>query len=244
MRPITSAELLTTWEKCAGRTLPEKALLFLDAACADGDPQDPAILSIGERDAKLLLLREWIFGPHLLNIADCPICKESIEWTNNIVDLIYPSTKKTTQTTFQLKVENYHIQFRLPNSYDLSKAALHDYRVNPEKLLVECIIDVHQNAQSLNANELPAQVLELLEERMATEDPQANVVMNLSCPACSHYWDAHFDIVSYLWTEVDNWAKHMLQDIAELAVTFGWSELQILTLSPQRRQLYLDIIRQ
>jgi len=242
MRPVTTAELLNTWEQCARRTLPEKALLLLDAACADGEPEDPALLNIGERDAKLLQLREWMFGQQLVNIADCPNCSERIEWINNVADLRYLSENKSTSATFNMKVENYNIQFRLPNSYDLLKASSLDYRADPKKLLADCIIDVQRNERACHADELPAQVMDVLDERMAIEDPQANIMMNLSCPACSHFWEAQFDIVSYLWTEIDGWAKHILHDVAVLAAAFGWSESQILNLSPQKRQHYIDII--
>lgn len=243
MRPLTTAELLNTWEQGAGRTLPEKALLLLDAACADGEPHDPALLSIGQRDARLLQLREWMFGSQLLNIADCPNCSERIEWINNVADLRVPASELPA-AIFDMQVDNFNIQFRLPNSYDLSKAASREYSLNPGKLLAECIISAQKDAHECDATELPTQVFELLDERMGNADPQANVVMNLSCPACSHSWEAQFDIVSYLWTEIDNWAKHVLQDVAVLAAAFGWSESQVLNLSPQRRQLYLDIINQ
>jgi hypothetical protein len=242
MRPVTTVELLNIWDQCTRRTLPEKALLLLDAACTDGEPEDPALLHIGERDAKLLQLREWMFGEQLLNITDCPNCGERIEWINNVADLRYPSENKSAHATFNEKVENYKIQFRLPNSYDLLKVSSRDYRSDPKKLLAECIIDVQRNEHPCIADELPSQVMAVLDERMAMEDPQANIMMNLSCPACSHFWEAQFDIVSYLWTEIDSWAKHMLQDVAVLAAAFGWSESQILNLSPQKRQHYLDII--
>jgi hypothetical protein len=242
MRPVTTAELLNTWEQCARRTLPEKALLLLDAACADGEPEDPALLDIGERDAKLLQLREWMFGQQLVNIADCPNCSERIEWINNVADLRYLSENKSTSATFNMKVENYNIQFRLPNSYDLLKASSRGYQSDPKKLLEECIIDVHRNEQTCQAGELPAQVMDVLDERMALEDPRANIMMNLSCPSCSHSWEAQFDIASYLWIEIDSWAKHILQEVAVLAAAFGWSESQILNLSPQKRQHYIDII--
>jgi hypothetical protein len=243
MRPLNTAELLNAWEQGTGRTLPVKALLLLDTACIDGEPYDPALLSIGQRDARLLQLREWMFGSQLLNISDCPNCSERIEWINYVTDLRVPQTA-TTVETLSMQFENYTIQFRLPNSYDLSKAASRVYSLIPEKLLTECIISAQKDAQDCDSNELPAQVLELLDDRMAAEDPQANVVMKLSCPACGHLWEVQFDIVSYLWTEIDNWAKHVLQDVAMLATAFGWSESQILSLSPQRRQWYLDIVNQ
>jgi hypothetical protein len=127
----------------------------------------------------------------------------------------------------------------------LSKALSgRNYQQDPQKLLTDCILSVHSGANVCDPGGLPQQVFERLDEQMALADPQANIMMNLSCPACAHEWETQFDIVGYLWTEIDNWARHVLQDIAALAFAFGWSESQILALSPQRRRLYLDIIRQ
>src|SRR5687767_1415769 len=143
MRSLTTAELLNTWEQGAGRTLPQKALLLLDAASVDGEPQDPALLSIGERDARLLQLREWMFGSQFLNIANCSNCGERIEWINNVADLRVPASE-LPPVIFNMQVDNYNIQFRLPNSYDVSATAL-QYSLNPKKLLAQCIISAQKD---------------------------------------------------------------------------------------------------
>jgi hypothetical protein len=49
--------------------------------------------------------------------------------------------------------------------------------------------------------------------------------------------------VSYLWSELEEWAHRVLVDIHTLAGAYGWSERQILALSPVRRQLYVDMVR-
>ena len=216
----------------------------MNAACSDGDPEDPALLSIGNRDAHLLQLREWMFGPRLLNVSHCPACGEHLEWVTNIADLRLAFSEKTSTASYSLQVDNFNIQFRLPNSYDLSRVASdREYQSNPAKLLTDCVIEVQQEAGQYNAVELPGEVLEILDQHMAIEDPQADISMRLTCPGCSHTWESQFDIVHYLWKEIDSWARHILQDIALLAATFSWSEAEILSLSPQRRQLYLDMIR-
>src|SRR3712207_8173915 len=35
--------------------------------------------SVGRRDARLLTLREWTFGPRLVSLASCPLCAERLE---------------------------------------------------------------------------------------------------------------------------------------------------------------------
>jgi hypothetical protein len=89
---------------------------------------------------------------------------------------------------------------------------------------------------------LPADVLGAVEDQMAAADPQADVRLALSCPACGHQWQEVFDIVSFLWGEVQAWALRLLREVHTLASAYGWSEADILALSPQRRQMYLEMV--
>jgi hypothetical protein len=77
---------------------------------------------------------------------------------------------------------------------------------------------------------------------MAEIDPQSDMQIALTCPACSQQWSAPFDIVSYLWIEINAWAVRLLHDIHRLATAYGWREADILALSPMRRQFYLELI--
>ena len=79
-------------------------------------------------------------------------------------------------------------------------------------------------------------------DQMALADPQADVQLNLSCPACNHHWQSVFDIVSFFWSEIHAWAQRTLREIHALASAYGWREADILALSPRRRQLYLEMI--
>jgi hypothetical protein len=64
----------------------------------------------------------------------------------------------------------------------------------------------------------------------------------LTCPQCAHQWQAPLDIVSFLWSEVHAWAIRLLREIHELASAYGWSEAEILALSPWRRRAYLELV--
>ncbi|MET0461934.1 MAG: hypothetical protein ABW007_02225 [Chitinophagaceae bacterium] len=243
MRPLRSAELLDIWERFNRSNPVQKALSLLKVACSDGDPADPALLNIGERDLRLLQLREWMFGSSMVNIASCPACRERLEWTTPIAALRYlPPPRADSPLSFTYS--NYAIFFRLPNTYDLAQIErLHHPERATKKILAACITAASRDGGVCEVADLPEDVFHLLDERMAEEDPQANIQMNLHCPHCSHEWQSRFDIVSYLWTEIDHWAKSMLLDIATLASAFGWSERDILSMSAHRRQLYLQIIR-
>ena len=62
-----------------------------------------------------------------------------------------------------------------------------------------------------------------------------------TCPACGHDASITFDVVSYLWNEIDEWAKRVLVEVHVLAAAYGWSERDVLALSPRRRRLYLEM---
>lgn len=245
MRPLATKEVLRIWENSRNQSLLDKSINLLRVSCSGSGIEDPAALSIGERDAMLLQLREWLFGPNLLNVADCPECHEQVEWVTSISDLQESSSEeKTPVSAFSLDTDNYHIQFRVPNSYDIAKVISYpDYRLNPGKLLSDCIIEIQKDNKSCSFEDLPEEVLNKLDQRMAEVDPHADIRMVLNCPNCLNSWEMPFDIMSYLWLEIDNWARHILQDVAVLASTFGWSESEILSMSPERRRIYLKMIK-
>ena len=69
MRTLNSIELLRVWEDGIHFTLTERSLQLLSIACGVPDLNKVADWSIGERDARLLQLREWMFGSRLLKIG-------------------------------------------------------------------------------------------------------------------------------------------------------------------------------
>jgi hypothetical protein len=77
---------------------------------------------------------------------------------------------------------------------------------------------------------------------MAEADPLADIQIAISCPACAQGWRAAFDILTFLWSEIEAWAWRMLSDVHTLASAYGWCERDILALSPTRRQFYLEMV--
>lgn len=75
---------------------------------------------------------------------------------------------------------------------------------------------------------------------MANADPLADIQLALTCASCGESFSSPFDIVSYLWTEIEVWALRILSDVDTLARAYAWSERDILNLSPLRRQFYLE----
>jgi hypothetical protein len=243
MKRLSPREMLQVWESHL-QFSPLQRSLHLLSVLYDTDEKTMGKLSIGERDARLLTFREWIFGPKLMNVSQCPKCSTRIEWETDIRDIrLHGADEGQTEKLLLLEEDGYKVAFRLPNSLDIL-ASLRS-RSNPDDdrgLISRCILDI-QHDQPERKDDLPMHILAKIEEQMAEADPQADITMVLNCPECNHRWHSTFDILHYLWMEIDNWAKKMLREVAILARAFGWSENDILNMGHNRRKMYLDLIQ-
>ncbi len=243
MKPLSATELLDVWEKGLNHPILHRVLILLTAASPEMDTDAVAELTIGERDTRLFQLREWMFGSRLINTATCPHCAEPIEWENEITDLYVAPSELATTKELSLQTGKYNLHFRLPNSNDIAAILDNSKDVSKaEDLLKRCIVSAERAGKTYNKNRLPKRALECLSQHIETLDPQADIRINLTCPACSHQWQILFDIANFLWNEINSWAERTLSSIHKLAGAYGWSEQQILKLSPVRRQLYLGMV--
>ena len=240
MRTLSAPELLDVWERGNVQSSVNRALSLLSAACPEASADSLTKLSICERDARLLTLREWTFGSQLIGIATCPDCRERLELTFDVADIqVTPESGPTGEMT--IDVAGYDVRFRLPNSIDIDAIADHrDVDVARKELLEDCLLSVHHDGEEISPNHLPANLVEAIVDRMAEADHQADVELALSCPSCRHQWQATFDIVSFFWGEINAWAYHRLREVHALAQAYGWGEADILAMSPWRRQFYLE----
>lgn len=242
MRPLSASELLRAWEGGHEQPLADRALLLLSYACPDESWDDLAALPIGRRDARLLTLREWSLGPHLSCVARCPACRQSLELSFSVEDVRAEATPPA-EAELDLEVEGYEVTFRLLDSTDLTALpSTSDGAAGRRTLLEHSVLSARSNGETHSVSRLPATVLDAVVRRMAQADPQADVHTELACPTCAHSWQATFDIVSFFWTEIENWAYRMLRDVHRLASAYGWREADVLALSPRRRQFYLEMV--
>lgn len=244
MRPLTAMELLAVWERGLNQTPLMRMLGLLAAACPESDAESIAAWSIGRRDAGLMQLREWMFGQRLVNTAQCPQCAQRVEWESRISDfLTAEGVAGETAASFEITTAGYEVRFRLPTSKDMAEALGAPGDDALQRLFTRCILSVRMGDRSCETAMLPEIVLAALSEKMEALDPQADIRVALTCPQCGHGWHVQFDIADYLWAEIQHWARQTLNDVHRLARAYGWSERDILALSPTRRQLYLGLIR-
>jgi hypothetical protein len=244
MRPLTPPMLLAVWDSAAALPAAGRALALVAAAYPEQSPEALARLSVGRRDACLLTLREWAFGPDMESLADCPRCGDRLELSFQLADIRVPQVSETEPPdTVSLSLGDGELRFRLPDSRDLEALAEAGEGIDGVSMLLgRCLLPDHDGRADRSPGLLPDAVVEDVAGRMAQADPQADVELALSCPSCEHAWLAPFDIASYFWSEVDAWANRALRDIHLLARAYGWREADVLALSPRRRQLYLELI--
>jgi hypothetical protein len=244
MRALSTSELLSVWERGLALSHVQQALLLLTQACPEVSPEALAQLSIGQLDSQLLTLREWTFGHQLAALALCPQCGERLELAF-VSDEVRVNTNEKRLDVYSSDSEEYQVRFRLPNSLDLIAVAdSQNVDVARGRLFKRCLLSFQDHGQEQALDHLPQEVADLVAQRMAEADPQAEIQLSLVCPACDHAWNTSFDIVTFFWNEISAWAHRTLKDVHTLASVYGWSEADILALSPHRRQYYLEMIGQ
>ncbi|MFB7469396.1 hypothetical protein [Kitasatospora sp. NPDC056184] len=239
MERAGQAALLATWEAglAAGRT--GRALLLHTVARPGAATAELLAVPLGERDAALFGLRAALFGERLTMRIGCPDCPEEMEAAFDAGQL----TGAAPPATGPLRVEldGWRVAFRPATPGDLAAAEQAPAERARAVLLERCVLTAEHGGEPVAARQLPEPVQRRMAEAAAAADPCADVRLNLSCPACGRPTLAELDIASYLWEELDDWARATLLDVHLLATAYGWSEAEILALSPLRRRYYLEL---
>jgi hypothetical protein len=236
-------ELLDLWDRAAGLPAWRRALVLLEGAGHPWSPPGPRRCSVGERDARLMAMREAVFGREASAMARCPACAETLEVSFDLRALrVDPPAPPAEE--LRLCEQGYEICFRLPSSIDLE--ALHDEEVDLEelgaRLLRRCLISIRQEGGPMVGDELPPPLRGSIARAMAEADPQAQVALRLTCDRCGNAWREDFHIDTFFWAELAAWAGRLVNEVHQLACAYGWSEAQIVELGPGRRGFYLGLI--
>ena len=245
MQGLSAAKLMSAWEVGLNQHPLQRAVTLLAAAEPDLPREELYKLSVGERDARLLTLREHTFGPQLNSLTTCPGCNERLELTLDVSDIRAraPSSADEPGRALSVCVADYEVHFRLPNSLDLlAIAGSEDTSQSRQLLFQRCVVTARHKEADCSADLLPPDVMDEIVVRMAQTDPQADVHLAFCCPRCSHEWQGVFDIVSFFWSEIAAWALRILKEVHTLARAYGWREADILAMSPWRRQCYLELL--
>jgi hypothetical protein len=241
MRRLSASEFVEVWESGLDRDPVARGLALL-ARCSDDSRETLAALPIGRRDVRLLDIQERLFGPTMDAFAECPACSEPLEYSLDAAEL-RGSNNADPESQPMLHADGFHLRLRLPNSQDLEAAArMHDASTARRFLLESCVVEALHEGSPVPSGAVPDSLSDQMEACIADADPQTEILIRLCCSACHHSWQVLFDIERFLWVKFSMVAKRLLREVHTLARAYGWSEAEILSLSANRRQAYLEMV--
>jgi hypothetical protein len=233
MRVLGDAEVLALWERGAARHPLDRALLLCGRVRDDVPPDELADLPLGVVNAALLRLRRACFGRRIAARATCPRCRGELELVLDADRLADVAAEPGADR--EASVDGF--RFRLPTARDLAAVADGaDAQATALRLLERCCVE--RPAEAARPLE---PLLEEAERQLEALDPGADLELAVTCEACGHAWHASLDAGALVWQEIAARAATVLADVHRLALAYGWSEREILALSPQRRAMYLEL---
>jgi hypothetical protein len=231
---LSAQALLEVWELGVDRSPAQRAVDLLTAAGLQDSADDVLALSVGTRDGALLTLREWTFGSALCATASCPQCGAELELDFETADVRVEGPGEPAP----VRADGRELTFRLPTGADLMAAEREADADRALRVLLERCVEVRDGDGPPTA--LTAAAVQALAQAMAAADPQADVIVSAACPDCDAEATLPLDVAAYFWREIETWADRVLREVSALARAHGWTEAEVLALSPRRRRYYLE----
>ncbi len=241
MRALTHADFLALWE--IGKTLHplDWGLLAVNTMFPTTQPDNAADWPIGRRNRALVEMQLACFGPALRGWTSCRGCADKLEFT---LDGRALAESPLPEQGAPIVVNGRG--FRLPTSRDLALIAAEADASTAAVALVEmCRIngDAGPVEQSFSTViDWTEEDLDAIGDKMARADPLGEIMLHFDCPECGELFDDSLELPTFLRAEIEGWARRLLREVHTLAAAYGWSEAEILSLSPARRQFYLEMV--
>lgn len=225
---MTPAEMLSVWEEGSRLSLLDRGLLAMQIA---GVPaSEAADLPLGERNHALARLYLDHFGGTINGFTECTRCGEKLEFH---FDVRQVADAPALEAAEPVVVGSW--KFRLPTSRSLA-AALNSGEVATveHRLLAHCLAEPVETIPDWSEEEMA-----VIEERLSEADPLAEILIGFQCPECGASFEDALDLGCFVWSEIEDSARELFDDIHVLASAYGWTEDEVLRLSSMRRQAYV-----
>jgi hypothetical protein len=205
-------------------------------------------LSVGDREALVLHLRCITLGDTMSCVLTCPACAEKLDLDLHLAELLlppYPHASDLHEVSVGAADASCRARLRVPNGADQEQAAAMAADAPDaaaDFVLRRCVQEIVDERTGAPLPDIPAWAAPALAGKMAELDPQAEILLDLVCPACSETFRTPFDIADYFHRELCGRERDLYCDIHHLASRYHWSENEILRLSRRKRMLYLDLL--
>ncbi len=210
--------------------------LLVESSETDIRPGMAAVIATADRDEMLAAIYKANFGSQIESTIDCQACEEPFDLDFDCDQLLnfirgeaaMAEVEKEEDGTFKLADG---CRFRLPSGEDERLLFGLSEQQAGHLLLERCLLEGDAQANASNIQAAMQQIAPVFET-----DLQAN------CPECNHEQYIRFDMQSYLLNALLLEKKQLPTEVHRLAVTYGWSQQEILELPRTLRQRYVSLI--
>lgn len=212
--------LMALWEAAAA----DAPLARADRFAAQAGAANPAVLALDLRDAAILRLQALRFGDAMAARLDCALCCASLDVTLSAAELAAPSAALAAG-------------LRAPTGEDMADALAASRASGIEAGRRLLAARVSGNTPET----LDPDAVDAIEAAMEVGGAPGDIELLFTCPDCGASARAGFDPAAWLWCTLNAHVTELFAEVAALARAFGWSEPQVLALSPARRRHYLAL---
>ena len=139
----------------------------------------------------------------------------------------------------ELDLDGDRLRLRLPNGADQERVVGLDADEALTLLLSVCLLSVNGGPVPAGyVDRLGAEAIQKIEEALDEVSPYVGTVLATACPECGQ--PQQMEINPYFLSGMRH--ESLFQEVHALASEYHWSEREILSLSRERRQLYLRMI--
>jgi hypothetical protein len=190
-------------------------------------------VDVGSRDSLLSDALRRMAGEIVEAYTRCGGCDARLHVPLGL-DALPETPWRAPGETLYAKVAGARVAFRLPDSRDLRMLRGEDPAAGRLLLLSRCVPTGEEDV-------IPEEVAAAVEAAMEEAAPSGAMTLRITCPACTATTSAALDVAALLWAEVESRALALLYDVHILARAYGWTEPDVLALSPPRRAAYLEL---
>lgn len=221
------ADLMLAFEKGEHAGPATRGAILLALLRPDLDAIARGAMALGDRDRALWSFKTRRFGKGsaMLAKAQCKTCDEWISLSLGEGFDLPSQNSSSAPCAYAGKTW----ELRLPTQADLLRAEARRGQLDLTALAPEAPWDD------------PA-FLALAETALDDADPAIDIVFDLACPECGTLNACGFDVVDFVWRDIEALAHRLFAEVSTLARAFGWSEAETLSLTPRRRSRYVEMV--
>ena len=142
------------------------------------------------------------------------------------------------QSEYTVQVGSHDLKIRPVTGADLEAFLENDEAGNVEHMIRSCIL--------FSDPPLPERLTDdfvtMVSTKLSELDPQADLILDVTCPYCEHSFQNTFDAEHFFFQEVQMRQNQLEQEVHWLAFNYHWGVDEILSLSISKRKRYVELI--